>query len=184
VVVAVGLTLVEPLAEVAVNVPGVMATFVAPEVAQLSVVLEPELMLVGLAVNELIAGLLGAFTVTVRVDAVEPAELVAVSVYVVVAVGLKLVEPLAEVDVNVPGVIVMLVAPVAAQLSVLFALAFMVAGLAIKDVICGTAPFPGGELKEVPETQPTRPAQRNKVNTRAQIFGAEQWSSLELSGLL
>jgi len=81
VVVAVGLTLVEPLPDVDVNVPGVMARLVAPVVAQLSVLLEPELMPVGLAVNELIVGLLPAvLTVTVSVDVVAPAALVAVSV--------------------------------------------------------------------------------------------------------
>jgi hypothetical protein len=56
VVVAVGLTLVEPLADVEVNVPGVMAMLVAPVVAQLSVLLAPELMLVGFAVKDVIAG--------------------------------------------------------------------------------------------------------------------------------
>ena len=79
-VVAVGLTLVEPLAEVEVNVPGVMAILLAPVVAQLSVLLEPEVILEGLAVKELISGLPPAFTVTVSVDVVEPAALVAVSV--------------------------------------------------------------------------------------------------------
>ena len=80
--VAVGLTLVEPVAEVEVNVPGAMAMLVAPEVAQLSVLLEPEAMLVGLAEKEEMAGLLGAFvvTVTVAVDEAEPAEFVAVIV--------------------------------------------------------------------------------------------------------
>jgi len=80
VVVAVGLTLVEPLAEVDVNVPGLMAILVAPVVAQLNVLLEPEVILVGLAVKELIVGLFGMFTVTVSVDVTEPAALVAVSV--------------------------------------------------------------------------------------------------------
>jgi hypothetical protein len=56
VVVAVGLKLVEPLADVDVNVPGVMAMLVDPEVAQLTVLLEPELMVVGFAENELIDG--------------------------------------------------------------------------------------------------------------------------------
>ena len=79
-VVAVGLTSVEPLADVDVNVPGVMAMLVAPVVSQLSVLLEPEVILVGLAVKELIVGLLAAFTVTVSVDAADPAALVAVSV--------------------------------------------------------------------------------------------------------
>lgn len=71
----VGLTLVEPLADVDVKAPGVMATLVAPVVDQLSV-LEPELMLVGLAVNELITGRLPTVTVTAAV--VDPAALVAV----------------------------------------------------------------------------------------------------------
>ena len=77
-VVAVGLTLVEPLPDVDVKVPGVIAILVAPVVTQLSVLLEPELMLVGLAVNELIFGLLTTVTVTAAV--VEPAAFVAVRV--------------------------------------------------------------------------------------------------------
>ena len=79
-VVAVGLTLVEPLADVDVNVPGVMAILVAPLVAQLSMLLEPGLILVGLAAKELIVGMLAVFTVTVSVDVTEPVVLVAVSV--------------------------------------------------------------------------------------------------------
>jgi hypothetical protein len=80
VVVAVGLTLVEPLANVDVNVPGVMAIVVAPVADQLSVLLEFEPIFVGFAVNELMVGLLVAVTVTVSIDVVEPAALVAVSV--------------------------------------------------------------------------------------------------------
>ena len=80
-VVAVGLTLIEPLADAEVNDPGAMATLVAPLVAQLSTLLEPEVILAGLAVKELMVGLLPAgVTVTVAVDVTEPAELVAVSV--------------------------------------------------------------------------------------------------------
>ncbi len=75
-----GLTLVEPLADVDVKVPGVMAMLVAPVVDQLSVLLEPEEMLVGLAVKELMVGLLAAVTVTVSIDVVEPVALVAVRV--------------------------------------------------------------------------------------------------------
>jgi len=75
------LTDVEPLAAVEVKVPGVMARLVAPLVIQLRVLLEPDVMLVGLAVKELMVGLLGcALTVTVAVDVTEPAALVAVSV--------------------------------------------------------------------------------------------------------
>jgi flagellar biosynthesis protein FliR len=80
VVVAVGLTVVEPLADVEVNDPGVMAMVVAPVVTQLSVLLAPDEMLAGLAVKELMVGLLAAVTVTVAVDVTEPAASVAVSV--------------------------------------------------------------------------------------------------------
>jgi hypothetical protein len=81
VVAAVGLTLVDPVAEVDVKLPGVIAMLVAPLVAQLSVLLESALMLLGLAVNELMVGLPdAALTVTVAVEVAEPAEFVAVSV--------------------------------------------------------------------------------------------------------
>ena len=78
----VGLTLVEPLADVEVKVPGVMAMLVAPVVLQLSVLAEPELMLAGLAVKELMVGFAPVVpvTVTVAVAVVEPDALVAVSV--------------------------------------------------------------------------------------------------------
>jgi hypothetical protein len=82
VVVADGLTLVEPVAEMEVKDPGEIAIVVAPDVVQLRVLLDPELMLIGLAVKELIVGLLElfVFTVTVTVEVAEPDELVAVSV--------------------------------------------------------------------------------------------------------
>jgi hypothetical protein len=75
-----GFTVVDPLADVEVNVPGVMAMEVAAVVVQLSVLLEPEAMLAGLAVKELMVGLLGVVTVTIAVDVTEPAALVAVNV--------------------------------------------------------------------------------------------------------
>lgn len=53
---------------------------VAPLVAQVNVLLAPDAMLAGVAVNELIAGLLSLFTVIVAVDVIDPAALVAVSV--------------------------------------------------------------------------------------------------------
>jgi hypothetical protein len=56
VVVDAGLTDTEPLALVDVNVPGVMERVAAPLLTQLSVVLEPELMLAGLALNDVIVG--------------------------------------------------------------------------------------------------------------------------------
>ena len=75
-----GPTVVEPLADAEVKLPGVIEMLVAPDVDQLKVLLEPEAMLVGFAVKELIDGLLGALTVTVKFDVVEPVALVAVSV--------------------------------------------------------------------------------------------------------
>jgi len=81
VVVEVGLTLVEPVAELEVKVPGVIEIVVAPEVDQLRLLLEPESMPAGLAVKELIVGLLAeTVTVTLTVDVLEPEELVAVTV--------------------------------------------------------------------------------------------------------
>jgi hypothetical protein len=63
-----------------VNVPGVMAMLLASVVVQLSVLLEPDVMLVGFALNELIVGLPAAVTVTVAVAVVDPEEFLAVSV--------------------------------------------------------------------------------------------------------
>jgi hypothetical protein len=172
VVVAVGLTLVELLPDVDVYVPGVMAILVAPVVAQVSVLLEPEVMPAGLAVNELIVGLLPAvLTVTVSVDVAAPAALVAVSVYVVVAVGLMLIEPLADVDVNVPGVMAILVAPVAAQLNVLLAPELMLVGSAVKEVIVGAEPFPEDELGAV-DPHPANPMQINRIIMRTSVPGS------------
>ena len=81
--------------------------------------------------------------------------------------GLTLVEPLAKVDVNVPGVMATLVAPVVAQLSVLLTPELMVVGLALKDVIAGMDPFPEDVLDDVPAAQPDRMAQTTKVNDSA-----------------
>ena len=85
----------------------------------------------------------------------------------VVAVGLTLVEPLADVDVNVPGVMAILVAAVVAQLSVLLAPEFMVAGSAVKEVIVGLEGLPVGE-PEVIAPQPASPTQANRTMARAQ----------------
>lgn len=77
---AVGLTVVEPMAVVEVKVPGVMAMDVAPVVDQLRVVLAPEVMLVGLALKQQMSGVLSACTVTVAVAVTAPDALVALSV--------------------------------------------------------------------------------------------------------
>jgi hypothetical protein len=57
-----------------------MAILVAPLVAQLKELLEPNVMVVGFAVKELMVGLPGALTVRVSEDVDEPLALVAVSV--------------------------------------------------------------------------------------------------------
>jgi hypothetical protein len=78
----VGDTLVDPLADVEVNEPGVMLMLVAPPVvAQLKVVLPPAVIVPGLSVNDVIVGLDAAgFTVTVAELLVEPELFVAVNV--------------------------------------------------------------------------------------------------------
>jgi hypothetical protein len=174
VVVAFGLTFVVPLADVDANVPGVIVMLVAPEVAQLSVLTPPGAIVEGLAVNELIDGALVPVpvTVTFAVAVAEPAAFVAVSVYVVVADGLKDVEPVAEVDAKLPGVMVTLVAPEVAQLSVVSVPEVMLAGLAEKDAmvgagVCVTVPV------DAPFPQPTGPPQveRSKTNPQMPVFG-------------
>jgi len=84
---------------------------------------------------------------------------------VVVAVGLTLVDPLAEVDVNVPGVIAILVAPAATQLSVVLAPELMLVGLTVKEVIAGPEPFADDELDElVPQPSSATPANRIRTS--------------------
>jgi len=94
---------------------------------------------------------------------------------VVVAVGLMLVEPLADVDVNVPGVMARLVAPADAQLSVLLVPEFMLVGFAVKEVIVGAEPFPEDELDEL-VPQPSSPTQTARIRTREQRCTAEELS--------
>jgi hypothetical protein len=65
-VVVEGATVVEPLADVDVKLPGMMVMLVAPVAANANVLLEPDAMLAGPAVNETIAGG-GVVTVTVAV---------------------------------------------------------------------------------------------------------------------
>ena len=77
-VVEVGLTVVEPLAFVDVKLPGVIAIVVAPEVTQLRVLLDPDPILAGFAVKEVIVGTAAAVTVTDAVDVTDPAAFVAV----------------------------------------------------------------------------------------------------------
>jgi len=136
VVVAVGLTLVEPPAEEDVNVPGEMATLVAPVVEKASVLLEPEAILAGLAVKELIVGLFPAaatVTVAVATAVTTPPEATVQSVYVVVAVGVTMVEPLADSDLKLIGSTMMPVAPEVLQVSLVLAPDTTLAGEAVKE---------------------------------------------------
>jgi hypothetical protein len=116
-----------------------MFSVVAPEVVQLSVLIPPNVMFVGLEVNELIVGSVGCVTVTTAVAVTEPVVFVAVSVYVVVAVGLKTTDPLADVDANVPGVMATPVAPAVVQLNVVVEPLMIDAGLAEKELMVGAA---------------------------------------------
>jgi hypothetical protein len=116
-----------------------MFSVVAPDVVQLSVLIPPSEILVGLAVNELMVGRVGGVTVTTNVAVAEPVVFVAVKVYVVVAVGLRTTVPLADVDANVPGVMATLVAPAVAQLTVVVEPLMIDAGLTEKELMVGAA---------------------------------------------
>ena len=84
----------------------------------------------------------------------------------VVAVGLTFVEPLADAEVNVPGVMAMPAAPDTAQPSALLVPEPMLGGSAVNDEIVGTAPVPEGEPDGVVEPQPANPAQTRKMRIR------------------
>jgi hypothetical protein len=85
---------------------------------------------------------------------------------VVVAVGLTLIEPLAEAELNAPGEIETEVAPLVAQLSVLLAPELMLPGLVVKDAIAGIGPLLG--IPELgPPPQLVRPAQASKTKANA-----------------
>ena len=94
-----------------------------------------------------------------------------------------LAEPLADVEVNVPGVMAILVAPVVTQLSMLLAPAFTLVGFAANEVIVGMEPFPEGELGELDNPQFTSPTQANRTivrRTSVQGSGPEELSRREL----
>ncbi|MGA2923027.1 MAG: hypothetical protein ABSE28_18120 [Candidatus Sulfotelmatobacter sp.] len=82
-----------------------------------------------------------------------------------------LVEPLADVEVNVPGVMAMLVAPVAAQLRVQLVPEFMLVGFAVNEVIVGAEAAPEVDFDEVDNPQPASPAQANRTRTKPQRPG-------------
>ena len=91
------------------------------------------------------------------------------------AVGLTLVDPLAAVEVNPPGEIEIVVAPLADQLSVLLAPELMLAGLAAKEVIVGADPFPWLVFVEpVAPAQPSRPADAARASANAKPTHPEE----------
>jgi len=79
-VVAVGLTLTDPIAEPDEKPPGLMAMLVASVVSQASVLLVPSRIFGGLALNEWIIGFCGTVTITFAVFVTVPALFVALSV--------------------------------------------------------------------------------------------------------
>jgi hypothetical protein len=83
-----------------------------------------------------------------------------------------LVEPLTDVEVKVPGVMAIPVAPAAAQLSVLLVPEFMLVGFAAKDVIVGPDPFDDEFDELVP--QPSNPTQTARTRTSAQRCTSEE----------
>ena len=89
----------------------------------------------------------------------------------VVALGLTLVEPLADVEVNAPGVIVIVAASLVAQLRVLLAPGLIPVGLAVKELMAGIVPLFDGELDE---PQPGNPTQTNTIRTSAQRLASEK----------
>jgi hypothetical protein len=89
---------------------------------------------------------------------------------VVVAVGLTLLEPFAELDVKVPGVMLMLVAPEVAQLRLLLAPEVMLAGFATKEVIVGREEFPPGEFDAPPQPTSSTHADRRRISMVLAIY--------------
>jgi hypothetical protein len=90
---------------------------------------------------------------------------------VVVAVGLRLVEPLADVDVKVPGVMLMLVASVVSHAKVLLIPESTLAGFATKEVIVGRVPL--FDDKAVAPPQFNNAEQKIRQNEATQRFNRE-----------
>jgi hypothetical protein len=85
-----------------------------------------------------------------------------------------LVEPLADEELNVPGVMAMLVAPVAAQLKVLLVPELMLVGSAVKEVIAGMEALPEDALDEVDAPpQPANPVQAIRIGMRTSEHSLE-----------
>jgi len=94
---------------------------------------------------------------------------------VVVAVGLTVVEPLADDELKLPGEIEIVVAPLVTQLRVAFAPEFMLVGFAEKELIAGAEPFPSDELDEL-VPQPASPTQTASIRSTAERCSPEESS--------
>jgi hypothetical protein len=90
----------------------------------------------------------------------------------VVVVGLMLIEPFADVELNVPGVMVIPVAPEVVHASVLPVPESTLAGFAAKDETIGVEPFPEVILDAAPQF--SHPEQENSVRASAKRFGREK----------
>ena len=87
-------------------------------------------------------------------------------------------------DVKDPGVMATLVAPVAAQPSVLVAPEVMLVGVAAKEVIVGAECGPENELDGVTELQPASPKHANRISDVTQRSGPEAGRSREMVSIL
>lgn len=87
-------------------------------------------------------------------------------------------------ELNVPGVIRILVVPVTAQLKVLFVPKARLVGSALNDVIAGAEPVPEDEPDEAFEPHPSRPVQANKITTIAQRSSSKRERFRELRPFL
>jgi hypothetical protein len=83
----------------------------------------------------------------------------------VVAVGLRFIEPVADVDAKLPGVTVTLVAPEVVQLNVVLLPAVILAGLAENDAMVGAAVF---AVLVTGDVQPTGPPLAQRISTTPQ----------------
>jgi hypothetical protein len=91
----------------------------------------------------------------------------------VVADGFTFMEPLVEVDVNVPGVMAIEVAPVADQLSVLAEPGFTDVGLAAKEDMVGAEPVPEDEPDVPPQCRNVADANIIRGSSRSR-FGCQR----------
>jgi glucose dehydrogenase len=101
-----------------------------------------------------------------------------------VVVGLTVVEPLAVVEVKVPGVMAMLVAPVVVQVSVLLEPELTLVGLAVKEATLGAEPVPEDEVVAIVEPQPARTAHASGSKSIGQRFSPREQNLFNLSFFL